>query len=97
MIDSFSVCNNTLVGYRGVIESPNFPNEYAQDLNCWWDIIVTDRNKINITFSHFDLESSFTFNNKSCISDYLEVKINENGKSEYRNFIFLDKIFGRKR
>ncbi|XP_018577861.1 cubilin-like [Anoplophora glabripennis] len=68
-----TICNNTLSGFRGVIESPNFPNEYAQDLNCWWDIVVSDRNKINITFSHFELETSYTLN-KTCISDYLEIK-----------------------
>lgn len=47
------MCNNKVRGFRGVIESPNFSNEYSQKQDCTWEIEVSKGNKINITFSHF--------------------------------------------
>ncbi|XP_023016013.2 cubilin [Leptinotarsa decemlineata] len=72
-----TVCHNTVKGYRGVIESPNFPNDYPQDEDCLWEIVVSNRNKINITFSHFELERSLTFANNSCLFDYVEISYAE--------------------
>ncbi|KAG5893859.1 hypothetical protein JTB14_005468 [Gonioctena quinquepunctata] len=66
-----TVCRNTVKGYRGVIESPNFPNQYPQEEDCLWEIVVSDRNKINITFSHFELESTPTCTNNS---GFVEIK-----------------------
>ncbi|XP_033347146.1 cubilin [Bombus vosnesenskii] len=66
-----TVCQNTLHGFYGVIESPNFPYTYEKNANCSWTIDAPIGNKINITFSHFDLEGmSYT---NSCDYDYLEV------------------------
>ncbi|CAG9816798.1 unnamed protein product [Phaedon cochleariae] len=72
-----TVCKNTVKGFQGVIESPNFPNEYSQDEDCLWEIVVSNRNKINITFSHFELERSLTFANNSCLFDYVEIRYAE--------------------
>ncbi|KAJ8936435.1 hypothetical protein NQ318_015581, partial [Aromia moschata] len=69
-----TICHNTLTGFRGIIESPNFPNGYPHNQDCLWDIIVSSRNKINITFSHFELERSLKYGNGSCLFDYVEVK-----------------------
>ncbi|KAJ8923869.1 hypothetical protein NQ315_010451 [Exocentrus adspersus] len=85
-----SICNNTLTGFRGVIESPNFPENYPQDLNCWWDIIVSNKNKINITFSHFEMENSLVLVNKSCILDYVEIKYLETKQDDYEE---ADSVF----
>ncbi|KAF7287446.1 hypothetical protein GWI33_001415 [Rhynchophorus ferrugineus] len=63
------ICKNVLKGFSGVIESPNYPNEYLENQNCEWDIIVPNKNKINITFSHFSLEGR----TNSCMYDYLEI------------------------
>ncbi|XP_056646391.1 cubilin [Diorhabda sublineata] len=70
-----TVCRNTIKGFRGIIESPTFPNDNPQDQNCLWEIIVSDKNKINITFSHFELERSpsSSFSNRSCLYDYVEL------------------------
>lgn len=67
-----AVCNNRLTGFGGSIESPNFPNEYPQNQNCTWDIVVTKGNKINISFSDFDMESSSN-NSETCTFDWVEV------------------------
>lgn len=72
-----TICSNKLKGFRGVIESPNFPSDYPKDQNCVWDIYVSQGNKINITFSHFALERSMTLENKSCAFDYLEVSVSK--------------------
>jgi hypothetical protein len=49
-------CNRTIYADSGVIESPNFPNEYPPNLNCAWKIVVSKGNKINLQFTEFDLE-----------------------------------------
>ncbi|XP_059471095.1 cubilin-like [Neocloeon triangulifer] len=48
-------CSNHLTGYRGVIESPNFPGDYPHNSNCMWVISAPLGNKINVSFSHFVL------------------------------------------
>ncbi|KZC14141.1 Cubilin [Dufourea novaeangliae] len=51
-----TLCQNTLHGFYGVIESPNFPDKYEQHLNCSWIIDAPRGNKVNMTFSHFDID-----------------------------------------
>lgn len=68
-----SDCHNTIKGFHGVIESPNFPYTYLRNLNCLWEIKVPSKNKINITFSHFLLEG----NKQNCTAGYLEVSVNK--------------------
>lgn len=64
-----------LTGYRGVIESPNFPGDYPPDQDCTWHINAPIGNKINVTFSHFDLEAAPSYSrDPGCNFDYLEIK-----------------------
>ncbi|XP_046466404.1 cubilin [Neodiprion pinetum] len=67
-----AVCHRKLDDFRGVIESPNFPNNYPNHENCSWLIEAPMGNKLNITFSHFDLEQSHF--DESCLYDYLTIK-----------------------
>lgn len=53
-----------------MIESPNFPNKYEDAANCSWIIEAPIGNKINLTFSHFDLEGH---NDSNCEYDYLQI------------------------
>ncbi|EFN89302.1 Cubilin, partial [Harpegnathos saltator] len=69
-------CHNRLHGFYGVIESPNFPNKYEHAMNCSWIIEAPIGNKINLTFSHFDLEGRGDSDN-ICQFDYLEIKEGE--------------------
>ncbi|XP_034938584.1 cubilin [Chelonus insularis] len=66
-----TVCSNKIHGFGGVIESPNFPNKYPSHINCSWIIDAPIGNKINVTFSHFDIESN---DEDSCKDSYLEIK-----------------------
>lgn len=72
-----SKCNRTINLDSGVIESPNFPNDYPSNLDCAWTIVVSKGNKINMQFSHFYLENDNMFNNGTtehvCKYDYIEI------------------------
>lgn len=59
LLNYLTVCNNNLTGSYGVIESPDYPNNYPLNLNCLWNINVSKGNRINVTFSHFDIFKSF--------------------------------------
>ncbi|XP_055914850.1 cubilin homolog [Eupeodes corollae] len=50
-------CQQTLNSFEGVIESPNFPKPYPNDLECEWTIEGRKADTISLTFSHFELES----------------------------------------
>lgn len=67
-----SICNNTLKGFRGVIESPNFPNTYQHNLSCVWHIEGFEGNAINISFSHMDIEQNALV--QHCNFDYVEIQ-----------------------
>mgnify|MGYP001169714629 FL=1 len=52
----FMDCHNRINGLSGVIESPNFPDLYPHNRNCTWTIEAPLGNRINASFSHFDIE-----------------------------------------
>lgn len=70
-------CNRTIHMDSGVIESPNFPSDYPNNLDCAWTIVVSKGNRINMQFSHFFLENDNLFHNETsehiCKYDYIEV------------------------
>jgi hypothetical protein len=75
-------CNTVVSGFSGAIESPNFPSEYPDGLDCTWNITAPKGNKINATFSHFELEDNFWFwrwrkDSKDCTYDYVEVQFGD--------------------
>ncbi|XP_048865206.1 CUB and sushi domain-containing protein 1-like isoform X4 [Brienomyrus brachyistius] len=49
----------------GIILSPNYPDEYGNNMNCVWLIIAEPGSRIHLIFSDFDVEPQF---------DYLTVK-----------------------
>ncbi|XP_013175197.1 PREDICTED: cubilin-like [Papilio xuthus] len=53
-----TVCQRNLTGNYGVIESPGYPSNYPHYANCLWTITVPRGNKINVTFTHFDIFKS---------------------------------------
>lgn len=72
-----TTCNRTIYMDSGVIESPNFPNNYPNNLDCAWTIVVSKGNKINMQFSHFYMENDNRFHNETnehiCKYDFLEI------------------------
>ncbi|KAJ8250433.1 hypothetical protein COCON_G00223550 [Conger conger] len=59
----------------GIILSPNYPDEYGNNMNCVWLIIAEPGSRIHLIFSDFDVEPQF---------DYLTVK--DDGMSEPTTF-----------
>lgn len=70
-------CNRTIFADSGIIESPNFPNDYPNNLNCSWTVFVNQGNTISMEFSHFDFENVMHYDNETgahlCNFDYLEI------------------------
>ena len=54
-------CGDTVIENTtsGRIESPNYPNSYANNLNCSWTIRVGDLFNVRLTFEGFNLESGY--------------------------------------
>ena len=46
---------------NGSISSPNYPQNYPNDVNCSWIITSNTTSKMNLTFNDFDVE-----NDKQC-------------------------------
>lgn len=67
------VCNTLITGkHHGVIESPNFPQPYPHNRNCTWTIEAPLGNRVNLTFSHFEVEENSY--SSTCSYDFVEVK-----------------------
>lgn len=54
-----------------MVESPNFPDPYPHSRNCTWTIEAPRGNRINASFSHFDIEDAHP-RSQSCVYDYLK-------------------------
>ncbi|XP_050362534.1 cubilin-like [Nymphalis io] len=59
-----TICNNNISGSYGVIESPGYPANYPLNMNCLWTITVPKGNKINATFTKFELPPRFSSYNR---------------------------------
>lgn len=62
-------CTNKLSGYRGVIESLNYPHSFYSTFNCRYEINVPRGNKINLVFTHLELEDD----NEDCSKGSLTI------------------------
>ncbi|NWX82451.1 CUBN protein, partial [Nothoprocta pentlandii] len=64
------VCHEVLTVNRshGILESLNYPNNYALNERCNWTIQTTMGNTLNYSFTAFDLESQ-----SDCNHDYLKL------------------------
>ncbi|XP_015589651.1 cubilin [Cephus cinctus] len=84
-------CDNTLRGFSGVIESPNYPENYPHSANCTWRIDVPIGNKVNITFFDFEMEVPF---DDSCRFDRVVIKEGEDDtpNRELGTFCDVEKI-----
>jgi len=45
-----NVCNETYTAATGNISTPNFPNDYLNNLNCYWLIITGTGTRIRLIF-----------------------------------------------
>ncbi|XP_048086105.1 CUB and sushi domain-containing protein 1 [Alosa alosa] len=52
-------CGGTLRGQSGVINSPNYPQEYSNNADCTWTILAEPGDTIALVFSDFQLEDDY--------------------------------------
>ena len=58
-----------MTSLTGIIQSPNFPNDYTDNLSCDYVIIAPDLYQVTLTFTDFDIEEDLP----GCTYDYVEV------------------------
>ncbi|XP_077507273.1 protein tolkin-like isoform X3 [Amblyomma americanum] len=64
-----AVCGGDVVLEDGVLQSPNYPDDYRPNKECVWKITVPDDYQVALKFHSFEVE-----NHDSCVYDYLEVR-----------------------
>ena len=65
-----------LSGEHGRIESPGYPEPYANDQDITWTITVEQGYKIELFFTVFDVEDSYDEDlGGSCVYDYVKVSL----------------------
>ncbi|XP_037817925.1 cubilin homolog [Lucilia sericata] len=69
ILDYVTNCKVVIDNYRGVIESPNFPENYPENQKCAWDLKAGRNNKFKLVFSHLDMEVT----DMTCEYDYVEI------------------------
>lgn len=45
----------------GVLLSPNYPQEYGNNMHCVWLIITNPESRINLAFNDLSMEKQFDF------------------------------------
>ena len=50
-----SGCLNQLTGQSGIFISDNFPDDYATDTDCTWNITVAEDKRVKLTFHLFNV------------------------------------------
>ncbi|KAK3791976.1 hypothetical protein RRG08_035467, partial [Elysia crispata] len=57
--ESQEVCGSALSGNNGTFQSPNYPNNYPNNVYCEWTIRTDLGTKVQLTFSAFELQNSY--------------------------------------
>ena len=52
-------CLNQLSGQSGIFISDNFPDDYATDTDCTWNITVAEDKRVKLTFHLLDVRFYF--------------------------------------
>lgn len=54
-------CFFNFTAASGVILSPNYPEEYGNNMNCVWLVIAEPGSRVHLLFNDFDVEPQFDF------------------------------------
>lgn len=63
-------CGADMTNPTGSFVSPNYPNQYSHNAECFWTITISQGSRIHLTFVDFNFEQ-----HASCQYDYVEVSI----------------------
>ena len=61
-------CGKVLTNFLGMLTSPSYPENYANNLSCQWTIKTDPGTKIQLRFTDFEFED-----HSDCRYDYLEL------------------------
>ncbi|XP_041982769.1 cubilin-like [Aricia agestis] len=61
-------CGGSLTGYSGSIASPNYPEKYSENAECFYKISTSSGSKIQLNFTDLELEEV-----SGCSDDYVEI------------------------
>lgn len=61
--------NMTITETEGQLRSPNYPNQYASNINYWVKIIAPKRSRIIVQFQQMDIEDQ-----DECLYDYVSIQ-----------------------
>ncbi|XP_063636066.1 cubilin-like [Cydia splendana] len=61
-------CGGTLTSASGSISSPNYPQTYNDNAECFYKVITSSGSRIQIWFTDLDLERT-----RNCRDDYIEI------------------------
>lgn len=62
------VCGGVLTGLSGVLASPEYPNNYPNNVECHWVIRAAGPTTVKLVFVDFQVEG-----NEECTYDYVAV------------------------
>ncbi|KAI8771823.1 bone morphogenetic protein 1 [Biomphalaria glabrata] len=71
-------CGGYIYAENGTITSPSYPEPYPPNKHCVWKIVAPNDHKINLNFTHFDIEG----HNQGCEYDSLSVDRGDNSNSK---------------
>ena len=61
-------CGYSQTGTNGEVKSPNYPDDYDNNLDCFWNITVAANKNVEIMFREMNIESV-----SSCSSDFIKI------------------------
>lgn len=64
--------NMTITETEGQLRSPNFPNQYASNINYWVKIIAPKKSRVIVQFQQMDIEYQ-----EECLYDYVSIQDTE--------------------
>lgn len=67
-VDGANQCGGTFFSTTGIIKSPNWPNNYTKNLDCFWTINTAEGTQMELEIKYFDLEYKW-----NCTNDWLDI------------------------
>ncbi|XP_013784459.2 tolloid-like protein 1, partial [Limulus polyphemus] len=64
-----AICGGDVVMEEGVLQSPNYPEDYRPHKECVWKINVPETYQVALHFQSFEIE-----NHDNCVYDYVEIR-----------------------
>ncbi|GIY64915.1 tolloid-like protein 2 [Caerostris extrusa] len=61
-----AICGGDIIQEKGILHSPNYPEDYWSNKECTWRITVPENHQVALKFQSFEIE-----NHDNCVYDYL--------------------------